>query len=39
MKSISILSSLPGVFRAGLAVLVAGLAGQAQAYINGWEGE
>jgi FtsP/CotA-like multicopper oxidase with cupredoxin domain len=38
MKSMSILKSLPGVFRAGLAALVLGTVGQAQAYINGWEG-
>jgi FtsP/CotA-like multicopper oxidase with cupredoxin domain len=38
MKSMSILKSLPGVFRAGLAALLLGTVGQAQAYINGWEG-
>lgn len=38
MKSMSILKSLPGVFRAGLAALLLGMVGQAQAYINGWEG-
>lgn len=39
MNSRSILKSLPGVFRAGLAALLLGMVGQAQAYINGWEGE
>jgi len=38
MKSMSILKSLPGFFRAGLAALLLGTVGQAQAYINGWEG-
>ena len=39
MKSMSILKSLPGgIFRAGLAALLLGTVGQAQAYINGWEG-
>ena len=38
MKSMSILKSLPGVFRAGLVAMLVGVAGQAQAYINGWEG-
>jgi plastocyanin len=38
MKSMSILKSLPGVFRAGLAALLLGTLGQAHAAINGWEG-
>lgn len=38
MKSMSTFKSLPGVFRAGLAALLLGTVGQAQAYINGWEG-
>jgi FtsP/CotA-like multicopper oxidase with cupredoxin domain len=38
MKSMSILKSLPGIFRAGLAALLLGTVGQVQAYINGWEG-
>ena len=37
MKSMSILKS-PGIFRAGLVALLLGIVGQAQAYINGWEG-
>ena len=39
MKSMSILESLSGVLRAGLAALLLGTVGQAQAYVNGWEGE
>ena len=39
MKSLSILNSLPGIFRAGLAALLLCMVGQTQAYINGWEGE
>ena len=38
MNSKSILESLPGMFRAGVAALLLGTVGQAQAYINGWEG-
>jgi FtsP/CotA-like multicopper oxidase with cupredoxin domain len=38
MNNITIPKSLPGIFRAGLAALLLGLGGQAQAYINGWEG-
>ena len=38
MKSMSTVKSLSGAFRAGLAAMLVGLAGQAQAYINGWEG-
>ena len=39
MKSMSILESLSGVLRAGLSALLLGTVGQAQAYVNGWEGE
>ena len=39
MKSLSIPNSLPGILRAGLAALLLCMVGQAQAYINGWEGE
>ncbi len=37
MKSMSILN-VAGIFRASLAALLLGIVGQAQAYINGWEG-
>jgi manganese oxidase len=38
MKTMSILKSLPGIFRAGLMVLLLGALGQGHAATNGWEG-